>query len=311
MPPGESVPGSESMRLERLAIRSQTLYAIRDWFRDRGFIEVETPIRVAAPAPEVHIDAFRSESGFLRASPELFLKRLLAQGAERLFEIGPCFRRGERGVLHNPEYTMLEWYRTDTDYLGVLEDCCDLLRSVAERVTGSRILQFQGASIDLGLAWEEIRIRDAYLDYAGWDPFVDFDEDRFDIDFIEKILPVLKGKGLVVYRDYPIECAALSRCAENTPSYAERWELLVGGVELANAYTELCDATEQRQRFEAWNQQRGAMRREVYPIDEAFLAALDAGLPACGGIALGVDRLLMLLCNASDIKEVRAYVDEV
>ena len=238
------MPGHNHIALERLARRSKLLYALRDWFGDRDFIEVETPLRVSAPAPEVHIDAFRSEDGFLRASPELFLKRLMAQGAQRIFEIGPCFRRGERGALHHPEYTMLEWYRSGTDYRGVLDDCRDLLRHVAQALNGSLLLQFQGLTIDLGCDWQEVSVREAFQSLAGWDPFVEFDEDRFDLDFVQKVLPRLPQDRPLVFRDYPVQCAALAQCAGESPARAERWELLLGGIELANAYTELCDATE-------------------------------------------------------------------
>lgn len=296
------MPGAAEADLHRLRLRNRLIFAIRSWFQQHDFIEVETPVRVAAPPPEIHIDPFHSQDAFLRPSPELHLKRLLVNGADRIYELGPCFRRGERGPQHNPEYTMLEWYRTGTDYSGVLEDCRQLLRAVLPAS-----FTYRGHTIDVTREWHVISVSDAYREHAGWDPVADFDADRFDIDFVEKVQPALTGGTPVVLKDYPVEASALARCTATRPAHAERWELLLGGVEIANAYSELCDPQEQRARFESWNRARARAGREVLPLDEAFLHALAQGLPPCGGIALGVDRLLLLLLDAGDIGEVRAF----
>ena len=264
---------------------------IRAFFDGLGFVEVETPVRIAAPAPEPHIDCPAAGAstgcGFLRASPELQMKRLLAAGMERIYQIGPCFREGERGRRHNPEFTMLEWYRANAGYRDVLEDAIALL--------GGALGLFGGRP-------EEITVREAYRKWAGWDPFRDWNSDRFDCDMALKIEPNLP-QGAVVLKDYPPQAASLSRVADGV---AERWELYFGGVELANAFGELTDPSEQRRRFAEAREERRRICEADYPIDEEFLAALDS-MPPSGGVALGVDRLAMLLCGTDDIASVMAF----
>lgn len=290
-----------------LELRSRALQAIRRYFIGRGFIEVETPVRTPAPALELHIDAEPAGDWFLRTSPELYLKRLLAGGASRVFEMGPCFRRGERGRLHNPEYTMLEWYRTGADYLGVLEDAEGLISAVLDETVGGKSVQHRGQRIDLTPPWDRLTVRDAFLAFAGWDPTAAFEADRFDLDLVEKVEPRFPSERPLVLLDYPVEQAALARCTGGSRPVAERWELYAGGMELANAFSELTDAVEQRRRFQACAAERGRLGKDVYPLNEAFLAALDKGLPACAGVALGVDRLIMLLADSASIDEVRAF----
>jgi elongation factor P--(R)-beta-lysine ligase len=292
---------------DTLAIRSRTLRFVREFFAARDFLEVETPIRLPTPALELHIDAEPSGDAFLRTSPELHLKRLLAAGHERLFEMGPCFRRGERGRRHNPEYTMLEWYRSNADYGDVLADCRELLRAVALQTTGSTRLAFAGCTVDLQGEWHQVTVREVFLDAAGWDPVEGYDADRFDLDMVNKVEPALPTDRPVVLLDYPVEAAALARCRPDDPPVAERWELYVAGLELANAYSELTDAAEQRRRFEECAACRRDARRDVYPLDEPFLDALRSGMPPCGGAALGVDRLVMVLTGAESIEQVRAF----
>jgi len=291
-----------------LGLRSRVLAAVRAFFLDREYIEVETPVRVAAPALEAHIDAEPSGSCFLRTSPELFLKRLVAAGHERVFEMGPCFRRGERGALHRPEYTMLEWYRAGAGYGEALAETLALLRAVARGATGGTTVQRGGVAIDLAAAAEVWTVAAAFQTFAGWDPVAAFDAERFDLDLVERVEPALAGGARpVVLTDYPAARAALARLKAGNPRVAERWELYLGGVELANAFGELTDAAEQRARFARCAAERAAAGRAVYPVDEAFLAALDAGLPDCAGVALGIDRLVMLLGGYDTIGEVRAF----
>ncbi len=268
---------------------------IRKFFQERGFTEIETPIRLKVPCMELHIDAEPSGDHFLRTSPELFHKQLLAAGHEKIFEIGKCFRRGERGPLHHPEYSMLEWYRAKADYLDVLADTKALIQAVAE-------------IHDLGSAdWKILTISDAFLKFADWDPVGNYDEDRFDLDLVEKVEPAIERiGGAVVLIDYPIEAAALSRRKPGNPLVAERWELYINGVEIANAYSELTDPSEQRRRFEACAEQRKALGKETYPIDEAFIQALEK-MPPSGGVALGVDRLLMLVAGADSLDAVLPF----
>ena len=290
-----------------LAFRSRVLRSVRNFFHDRDFLEVETPVRIDAPALEEHIDAEQSGDMYLRTSPELYMKRLVAAGCERVFEMGPCFRRGELGALHNPEYTMLEWYRTDADYSVVLDDTRDLLQWVAEDVTGCTTITRHGIEVDLANGWEIMTISEAFTAKAGWDPLLNFDADRFDIDLVNRVEPALPVDRPVVLKEYPAPLAALARLKPGSPGVAERWELYVGGIELANAYSELTDAVEQRRRFEDCASKRMAAGKQVYPVDEKFMAALETGLPDCAGVALGIDRLVMLLSGAVSIGEVRAF----
>jgi lysyl-tRNA synthetase class 2 len=297
---GQSAPGV-------LDARSRVLQAIRGYFTSNSYIEVETPLRVPAPALELHIDAVPCGGAFLRTSPELYMKRLLARGLDRIFEMGPCFRDGERGRLHEPEYTMLEWYQTGIDYNAMINVTQSLLLRILQEVLGRHWLERCGRRIELDAPWHQITVSDAFTQFAGWDPVRDFDEDRFDLDLVEKVEPRLPVDRPVVLRDFPAPLAALAKCSDEMPPMAERWELYIGGIELANAYTELTDAEEQRKRFEACREKRTVLNKPDYGIDEEFLSALTEGLPECAGVALGVDRLVMLLTDAAHIEQVRAF----
>ena len=301
---------ASSPRARMLRLRSEAVRALREFFHTRGFLEVETPVRLPAPALEPHIDAVAAESLYLRTSPELHMKRLLAEGAAgALFQIGPCFRRGERGPLHHPEFTLLEWYRAPGDADAVLEDTRALLPAVATAARGRPSVRRAGREIPLDGSWEILSVRDAFRRWAGWDPVDAWDEDRFDLDLVDHVEPALPVDRPVVLRDYPAAAAALARLHPADGRTAERWELYLGGVELANAFTELTDASEQRRRFEACARYRRARGRPVYPVDEPFLGALERGLPPCGGIALGVDRLVMLLAEAETRSGACAFLE--
>ena len=280
------------MSIDSITLRHAVMRRIRAFFYDRNFVEVETPIRVETPCMELHIDAEPSGNHFLRTSPEIFHKQLLAAGHERIFEVGKCFRRGERGPWHHPEYTMLEWYRANADYMDILDETKALISSVWN--LDSKV-------------WKILTVSEAFIEFAGWDPVGSYDEDRFDIDLVEKVEPEIKKRGgAVVLKDYPVEAAALARCKPGNPLVAERWELYIDGVELANAYSELTDPTEQRLRFEACAEQRKALGKEVYSIDEEFLQSLEK-MPPSGGVALGVDRLLMLMAGADTLDAVLPF----
>lgn len=277
------------MNLDCLSERARVLREIRAFFDARGFTEVETPVRIPAPAPEPHIDCPPSGDWFLRASPELQMKKLLAAGMERIYQIGPCFRAGEKGRRHNPEFTMLEWYRANADYSDIARD--------AEELVGE-VLRPCGRA-----ALPHTTVREAYRRWAGWDPVEAWDQDRFDFDMATKIEPNLP-KGPLFLMDYPAPAASLARLKADDPRVAERWELYVDGLELANAFTELTDPVEQRRRFENARAERRALGEADYPLDEEFLDAL-ARMPPSGGVALGVDRLVMLACGVNDIADVR------
>jgi len=290
-----------------LEVRHRVLEAIRRFFTDARFLEVETPARVPVPALELHIDAEPAGQAYLRTSPEFHMKRLLAAGYERIFQIGPCFRKGERGRLHNPEYTMLEWYRAHADYLTVLADTEDLVVRAARAARGATRTRLPGQDVDLAPPWERVSVREAFARCAGWDPVAQYDADRFDLDLVAKVEPKLLKSKPVVLMDYPVQAAAMARRKPDDPAVAERWELYIGGIEIANAFSELTDPVEQRGRFETWARLRQQMGSAVYPLDEPFLAALERGLPPSGGVALGVDRLVMALSGATSLDQVLPF----
>ncbi len=296
--------------LPNLETRSQVLRAVREFFDRESFVEVETPVRIPAPALETHIDAPASGRGWLRTSPELHMKRLLAAGCARIYQMGPCFRVGECGRRHNPEFTLLEWYRAGADYTDILRDTEALLRHVFERVAGRAAIAYRGRTVDLVPPWHVVAVRDAFRRWAGWDPVADWDAERFDLDLVSRVEPALPQDRPCVLTDYPAPAAALARLKPGDPSVAERWEVYVAGLELANAYSELCDPAAHRARFLETAEARRALGKEVYPLDEPFLRALERGMPPCGGIALGVDRLVMLACGAENIAEARPFCQQ-
>ena len=286
--------------VEILRRRAQIVAAIRAFFDGQGFVEVETPVRIAAPAPEPHIDCPevrppRNADGvcsYLRASPELQMKKLLAAGMARIYQIGPCFRDGERGARHNPEFTMIEWYRRDADYLAILSDL--------ERLFSDLVLRFRCDKSGKG-PFKRLTVREAYRRWAGWDPWTDWNQDRFDFDMVTKIEPALKGVGPIFLLDYPPQTASLARLRGDV---AERWEFYVDGLELANCFTELCDSDEQRRRFVVAREERRRLDEADYPFDEEFLTVLSS-IESAAGVALGVDRLVMTLLDLPAITDVR------
>ncbi len=290
-----------------LAIRARTIGAARRFFEARGYLELETPLRIPAPALELHIDAEPSGEAFLRTSPELHMKRLLAAGFDRIFQVGPCFRRGERGALHQPEFTMLEWYCANSDYMDILRETKALINFVALETLGSSRITFRDEGIALDCEWNIMSVFEAFRSLAGWDPVTGYDADRFDLDLVGKVEPSLPMDRPSVLKDYPAEAAALSRLKQDDPRVAERWELYIGRVEIANAFSELVDPVDQRRRFEECAEARRALGKPVYPLDEPFLAALEQGMPPSAGAALGIDRLVMILCGAASLDGVLPF----
>lgn len=308
-------PPGDRRRLEslrpRLEARARILAAIRGWFSERGFLEVETPLRIAGPAPERHIDAVSSGERFLSASPELQMKRLLAAGYERIYQLCRCFRAGERGARHLPEFTMIEWYRAGAGIDALMGDC-EALAACAVRAAGWGLPPSgpDGVPVDLTPPFERIAVADAFERFAGWRPGADPDPARFDLDLVGKVEPALPAGRPVFLVGYPASLASLSRIDPADPSRALRFELYAGGLELANGFDELTDPAEQRRRFTADEAWRRATGKPPYPADERFLAALEAGMPPCAGIALGLDRLVMLLTAARTIDDVVAFPEE-
>jgi lysyl-tRNA synthetase class 2 len=299
-----------SAKLPFLELRCRTLQATRRFFLDEGFLEVQTPSRTPAPAPEIHIDAIPADPGyFLVTSPELYMKRLLAAGYEKIFQISPVFRQGEQGRFHHSEFTLLEWYRLREDYITLQDDCQRLLRSVCKTLGRFPGLEYQGCRLEVDGTWSNYTVREAFIRFAGWPPDTLADQDRFDVDLVEKVEPNLGFPRPCFLMDYPADQAALARLKPEDPSIAERFELYWAGLELANGFSELTNAQEQRSRFEATIEMRRKARRPTYPLPEAFLKSLEF-LPPCAGIALGVDRLVMLLANADHIDRVVAFPPE-
>jgi len=268
---------------------------------------VHTPLRIAAPALEDYIDAEPSGDRFLRTSPELHMKRLLAAGYERIFQLGPCFRRGERGRVHLPEFAMLEWYRLNADYRDVLNETVALVRHAFAVAAGRPVCRWRGCEVDVSEPWEEITVEDAFGRYAGRNVDDAVDSGEFEQVLVEKIEPQLGQGRPTVLLDYPVACSGLSRRKPDNPERVERWELYIAGLELANACSELVDCEEQRQRFEACAALREIEGREVYAPDQAFMAALREGMPPAAGVALGVDRLIMAISGADPIADAVAF----
>ena len=303
------------MNVEILKTRAAIVSAIRRFFDERGFVEVETAVRIPAPAPEEHIDCPPVEGGgYLRASPELQMKKLLAAGMDRIYQIGPCFREGERGSRHNPEFTMIEWYRREANYLDIKADLENLLGALGgggeKRWTTDEKFHCPPPPL-----FSTLSVRDAYLQYAGWDPWEgEWDQDRFDFDMATKVEPAIKALGGGVFlMDYPPQAASLARISTSTSTlnlnlpFAERWEFYFDGMELANCFTELCDRDEQLKRFQTAKEARKQLKESDYPLDYEFIDCLPQ-MKNAAGVALGVDRLVMVLTKTKEISAVRAQI---
>lgn len=299
-----------SAKADALKLRATMIRTIRRFFLDRDFLEIETPLRIPAPAPEPHIDAVASDGWFLQTSPELCMKRLLAAGYRKIFQICRCFRAGERGSRHLPEFTMLEWYRAEADYLTLMEDCEALITRVAAEFGLGGAVSWQGRRIDLTPPWERITVREAFARYAPLTVEEALRQDRFDEIMVSAIEPHLGGEHPVFLYEYPAALGALARVKPDDPSLAERFELYIASLELANAFSELTDAEEQRRRFEEAARARSRNNRLVYPMPERFLTALSR-MPPSAGIALGVDRLAMIFADQSEIDAVVAFPPEL
>jgi lysyl-tRNA synthetase class 2 len=304
-------------RLDAIRARGRALAAARAVLDEGGFVEIEAPVRVRAPALELHIDAVASDDGWLATSPEYQHKRLLAGGLERIYTLGRVLRGGERGPHHEPEFTMLEWYRAWGGWTDVLADTEAIVAAVARAVAGGTRVERGGRALELAgpvdVAGDEPaevlaeRCRAAGIELGAataWD-------DVFFTAFLERVEPRLAEAATpIVVHDWPAPLAALARRRAEDPRVAERFEVYAGGLELCNGYGELVDPTEQRARFEADRAARAAAGKPVHPLDERLLAALAEGLPPAGGNALGFDRVLMLASGAATIREVTAFADD-
>ena len=333
-------PDRFAERRGRLMARGRVVGAVRDFFTESGFVEVDTPALQVSPGLEPHLKAFATmlhdpiegaiRPVYLHTSPEFAMKKLLAAGMPRIWQLAHVFRDGERSTTHHPEFSMLEWYRAGAGYVQLMVDCEALLRRT-QSAAGAEMLTWQGRSSDARRPFERLSVAAAFERYAGVDvlstapdpatpdverlaaaavrigipphPGDDWETLFFRI-FLDRIEPYLGiGVPTILY-DYPLALAALSRQKPDDARLCERFELYVCGLELANAFGELTDPAEQRRRFVADQAKKQALYGETYPIDEDFLMALEQGLPDCAGIALGFDRLVMLLTDARHIEDV-------
>jgi lysyl-tRNA synthetase class 2 len=237
------------------------------------------------------------------------MKRLLSANFSKIFQISKCFRRGERGDRHLPEFTLLEWYRSGIDYRDLMDECEVLIRFLTERVNMGNTISYQGREIDLKTPWERLTVQEAFDRYARFTLKKALEAGAFDEVMVNEIEPNLGMSRPAFLYDYPSPLAALARLKPGDEALAERFEVYMAGVELANGFSELNDPVEQRARFEAEQHQRVSMGKEVYPMPEEFLHSLQ-DMPKAAGIAFGVDRLAMLFCDAADIDHVVAFTPE-
>jgi lysyl-tRNA synthetase class 2 len=293
----------------RLELRAKIIRAVRQFFHERDYLEIETPYRVPVIAPEVHIEAEMSGDWFLHTSPELCMKRLLAAGYSRIFQICKCFRAKERGSKHLPEFTLLEWYGAGMDYFDMMAECENLLRFVARSLGSEDALIYQGHKVDLNLPWERLTVAEAFHLYASQSLEKALLNDRFDETMAFEIEPRLENERPVFLYDYPAQKGALARLKPDNPHVAQRFELYICGLELCNAFSELIDTEEQRRRFEIDRQVRAASGKKEFPMPEKFLQAMG-DMPPAAGNALGIDRLVMLFADAARIDEVVAFTPE-
>ncbi len=317
--------------------RAGMLRAARLFFEREGFLEVEPPLLTACPTLDSNIRSIKAQvedgsgkSGpfFLHTSPEHSMKKLLAAGAERIFYIGKVFSDGEITGLHNPEFTMAEWYRAGADFNGIMRDTENLVRFIAKETAAPDPLRFGGRSIELSAPWKRITMRELFTAKAGIDLDASADIEPFraaarkagvptekDDDwetvffrvFLEKIEPGLGFPSPVFVTGYPARMGLMARRKQDEPDWVERAELYMGGLELANGYTELTDAGEQRGRFMEELGRKRAQGCPDYRMDEELLQALELGLPPCAGMALGLDRLIMLFLDKKQIRDVLLF----
>jgi lysyl-tRNA synthetase class 2 len=334
---GAPVPGGGATPAT-LVRRAAVIRHLREFFTAQDFVEVETPILAVHPGLEPHLDPFVSayrptpgEPGhpvYLLTSPEYAMKRLMAAGMERVFQLSKVFRNGEAGPFHNPEFTMLEWYRAFASYEEIQADLEALVVHLAQRLGLGIALVWQGRRVDLTPPWPRLTVREAFERYVGIDlatasegealreaasqagialPEGESWEEGFFRILVERIEPRLGLERPVFLTEYPAPFAALSKVRGGDFPVAERFELYIAGVEVGNAYTELNDPDAQAARFEEERALRLALELPVFEADPAYLAALERGLPPAGGIAVGVDRLVMLLLDLPDVRRALAF----
>jgi elongation factor P--(R)-beta-lysine ligase len=286
-----------------LHLRAAFFQAIRSFFQEQGFLEVDTPIRQPLIIPEQNIVPVPSGTHFLQSSPELYMKRILASGCERIFQICRCFRYGERGRLHLEEFVMLEWYRLDADYTDLMLDCEKLFDFLDSSLVDCSF------PVSLHEPWEKVTVEQAFHKYCSISPARAMHQDRFDLLLVEEIEPHLGRQSPTFLYDYPLELASLARPKVGQPEVAERFELYMEGIELANGFSELTDPVQQRSRFEDEYEKIGANDERQKKMPELFLQDLGR-IDQAAGIAMGLDRLFMLLVGHDSLDEVVTFTPD-
>lgn len=293
-----------------LKTRSLVVQAIRDFFVQTGYLEVETPLRCPSVIPEAHIEPLLSETFFLQASPEMCMKRLLSEGFDKIFQICKSFRKDERGEHHLPEFTLLEWYTSGHTYLELMDQCFELVNFLADRLNLSKVMTYQGKIIHLSDPWPKIRVMEAFEKYSDIPLETALEKDLFEEIVSFKVEPKLGNSSPTFLCDYPAQLASLAKILPDEPDYAQRFEMYIAGLEIANGFTELVDPDEQKKRFQKENSIRESFGRPPLPMPDRFLKDLEA-MPEAAGIALGLDRLVMFFCDTPHIGDVIAVPPEM
>ena len=302
--------------VQGLHFRAAFFRLIRQFFHDHGFIEVDTPIRLPVIIPESNIVPIRTEDGhFLQTSPEQSMKRLLAQGADKIFQLCHCFRKNENGRYHHEEFIMLEWYRNGEDYRTLMQDCEGLLSYV---VNGFAVFcsengfttPVQDTTISqMTRPGQYITVEDAFSAYAPCSVEKALELGIYEELLVEYVEPNLGHTAPLFIYDYPIELASLACQKKSNPELAERFELYLSGIEIANGFSELTDKEQQFLRFQNELQQISGQRGETWRMPDKFLGALEE-LTSAAGIALGIDRLFMLLCGKRNLNDVTCFTPD-
>jgi len=333
--------------MDKIETRQAIIGLIRDYFIRKGFVEVETPLLVPCPDPSPCNEVFEilavgKKRAFLAPSPEFFMKRLIANGFKRIFQICKAFRNPqETGPLHNPEFTILEWYRTGADYTDLMVDSENLVNFIYKsfliqmkneklkiknyKAKIKNLIYYQDQKIDIAPPWIKLSVKEVFKKYAkvNLDEFLDFRkakeiakkrgyrvekdttwEQIYHQVFLNEVEPKLpKDKSVILY-DYPAQLAEGAKLKDSNLKYAERFEFYIGGLELGNGYSELTNWQEQEKRFKIALTERQRLKMKVFDYDHDFINVLKKGLPKCAGMAVGIDRLIMLFTNAKTIKQV-------
>ncbi len=297
------------MAEKKLLLRGKIINEIRFFFSTLKYLEVETPCRIPTPAPEANIDMVDSDGLFLHTSPELCMKRLLADGYEKIFQICRCFRDNERGKKHLPEFTLLEWYWAGADYLQMMALTEALIKKVALEIGIKDLLIYRGDRITLNCPWEKLTVKEAFNRFASITMEQAISQNLFDEILAFEIEPNLGRKKPLFLFDYPEVFGSLAKLKPDNNLFAERFELYISGLELCNGFSELTDHKEQRKRFEKELVLRKLSGKKNLPMPEKFLKSLKK-MPEAAGNALGIDRLVMLFANAGKIDEVVAFTPE-